>query len=165
MTAKGPLQIKADAFVLWAFFYSVASFLGFVLTSSGWTAFLFYGLFGAMVFGANGLLLIIVLLIKKPERLRIPIKGLLLLALVQLGALLLNIGDYGDSTGSRSFFEVLLGRSHFMCRGNDCNMPPLLGDWAAHISFAGVVLYLIVLLLLEVWILRGLSRPSAQKAL
>jgi hypothetical protein len=163
MTAKRPLQIKTDAFVLGAFFYSVASFLGFVMTSSGWTAFLFYGLFGALVFGANGLFLITVLLIKKPEHLRIPMKGLLLLVLVQLVALLLNIGDYGDSAGSRSYFEVLLGRSHFLCRGNDCNMPPLLGDWAANISFAGVVLYLIVLLLLDVWILRGLFRSSEQK--
>ena len=160
---KGPLQIKADTFVLWAFFYSAASFLGFVLTSSGWTAFLFYGLFGATVFVANGQLLITALHIKKPERLRIPIKGLLFLVLVQLAALLLNIGDYGDSTGSRSFFEVLLGRSHFMCRGNDCNMPPLLGDWAAHISFAGVILYLTVLLLLEAWIVRDLFRSPDQK--
>lgn len=149
-------KIKTGWLLLLFFLYFVASFLAFVFTSSGWTGFLIYGIGGLVLFGTNCLLLFTLIISKKSNTFIISKKWITTLVIVQLITLFFTLGDYGDNAGSRSFFEVILGRSHWSCIGNnDCSRPPLLGDFAALFAFLGMVSYLITLLVVQIGISNG----------
>ncbi len=156
MGTNGTIQMKWNLFLLLSFLYFAVSFFGFVITSSGWTGFLIYGIGGLIFFVADYLILCGLIFSKRSSSLRFPIKWFVVLFIIQIIALLFNVGDYGDNTGSRSFFEVILGRSYWSCHGNnDCSRPPLLGSFAGLFALLGLISYLIALITIQVRALRG----------
>jgi len=138
------IQVKRGVFLLLVFLYFFLSFLGFFFTSSGWTGFLIYGMGGLIFFVVNYLIFCGLIFGKRIISLACSVKWLVMLIVIQILALLFNMGDYGDNTGSRSFFEVILGRSYWSCHGtNDCSRPPLLGGFAGLLALCGMLFYLI----------------------
>ena len=168
------IRIKRGAFLFLTFLYFLSSFFGFFFTSSGWTA-LVIGIWGIIFFVVNYLVFCGVIFGKRLTLLACSIKSLMTLAIIQIIALLFNMGDYTDAPGSRSFFEVILGRGYQSCHGtndylepplfgslavllhgpHDCNGPPLLGSRAVLLAFGGVVSYLIALITVQVRTIRG----------
>ena len=142
------IDIKRGNFLFLAFFYFLASFFGFAFSSGGWTL-LFYLVPSLIFFLVNYLFLCSFINIKRPDYLNIPMKWFSILILIQIFAYLSALGDYGDNSGSRSFFEVFLGRS-----ADDCHRPPMLGYDAMWLAIAGAFSYLVALITFQVKILR-----------
>ncbi len=160
MADNAAIEINPRVFLVLFFAYSVLSFFGFFLTSSGWTAFLFYGIGGLFFFLPNYIFLAVMILSRRLESVHVQRKWLIVLAIVQACALLFNVGDYGDNTGSRSFFEVLLGRSYSSCPSSgDCDRHPMLGDFAFQLALSALISYVITLVVIEFKI-AGSSRDT-----
>ena len=155
------IQIKRGLFLFLAFLYFLSSFLGFFFASSGWIGFLIYGMGGMIFFVVNYLIFCGVVFSKRLTSLAFSLKWFVMLTAIQIIALLFNMGDYGDNTGSRSFFEVLFGRSSWSCRGtNDCSRPPLLGSIAGLLAMGGALSYLIALITVQVRTIRASEKPQ-----
>ena len=153
-------EMKTILFLIASFFYFLISFLGFVFTSGGWVGALVYKLGGGIFFLVNYIIWSVIFFIKKPHSVVISKKLFFVLILIQLIALFLNVGDYGDNSGSFSFFEVIFGRSH--ADRSNFNKPPLLGVHAGTFAFTGVFAYLLCLAFFQ-FVTFVMSRDQARE--
>lgn len=95
--------------------YSALSILLFFLTSGGWSG-VFYLSLGPFIYGLGFIFIFLTglfLFLKKRKLIRINFKLILATLGIQLLALLLNKGDYGDAPGRYLFIGKMWGNSSF----------------------------------------------------
>jgi hypothetical protein len=97
-------------FVVWMIFYSIASLVGFFLTTGGWSG--FWVFFVALPFFGVFLLVLLILAVflhqSGKKFVYIPTIFFLILLILQIVLLLINPGDCGDAGGSYLFIQSLI---------------------------------------------------------
>ncbi len=156
---------KESEVKIWIFFvlfllYNIISGVIFCFTSGGWTV------LSVLSFVGNGYLLItvivfiriLILQISNRRYISIPKRKLCILAVLQILAILFNYGDCGDTSGSYSFFERILG-----INGWTACKEPLLGVLAIPISISFFTIYFLFLIYVLFLILLFKARKTESK--
>lgn len=140
------LTIKYHRAILLLTLYEFISVLFLALTSGGWTG-IFYqffgGLFAAAVLIVVGICLFVRWMVFRDTVFIVSVSWLQSVAIAQIGTLLLNIGDCGDTRGSYFFIGTLITRligAHEVCSGAQNSTLVL---WAFSLFFLS---YLVILL-------------------